>query len=326
QLWVRPTTSCALTTTGRARCWGSNFFGQLGDGTTSNASVPVGVVGPDGSGELSGIRQLTVGAFHTCAVMTNGRVTCWGANFSGQLGDGSTTNRPVPVTVAGLDGGAELLGVIDAVGGGFHTCARTTPGQVRCWGSNFFGQLGDGTTDDARTPVRVRDDSGAEVAGIEQFSAGEFHVCGTQTDGPLRCWGGNFFGQLGDQSITDRPHPVAVQAVGGGGLLTGAVQVTAGGNHSCALLSDDRVTCWGGNGTGQLGDGTVIGRTTPTLVAGIDGIGDLGAVAHVTAGAHHTCVIHTDTRLTCWGDNGAGQLGDGTTVGVTMPIRVATDH
>ncbi|MEM9889276.1 MAG: RCC1 repeat-containing protein [Actinomycetota bacterium] len=326
QLVVGRDHSCALTTAGRVRCWGSNFFGQLGDGTTTDAPAPVGVLTPTGTGELSGIKQLSAGAYHTCAALTNGRLHCWGADFADQLGASGSGNRSLPTAVVGADGTSELLGVAEVEAGGFHTCVLGNGGSVSCWGSNIFGQIGDGTDDDATTPTPVLSANGDTLDDAVELSVGEFHACVLRQGGVVACWGGNFFGQLGDTTITDRSGAVTVKGVGGAASLTGAVDVLAGGSHTCAVTSTDRLVCWGGNSGGQLGDGTIVGRTAPVAVGGVDGAADLTEVADVGLGQSHTCALHSDSRLTCWGLNEAGQVGDGSVVDRLLPVRVATNR
>ncbi len=326
QLVVGRDHTCALTTAGRVRCWGSNFFGQLGDGTTVDATTPRPVVGVAGTGELSGIKQLSAGAFHTCGVLTNGRTYCWGADFADQLGAAGEGNTSQPVVVVGPDGDDELSAVAQVHAGGFHTCVLATDGSVSCWGSNVFGQVGDGSTAGApvATPVVLPD--GDPLADVTNLSVGEFHACALRQGGTAVCWGGNFLGQLGDKTITDRTSATTVKGASGAASLLEAVDVVAGGGHTCALLSTERVLCWGGNSSGQLGDGTIVGRTSPVQVIGIDGDAELTSVEAVGLGGHHSCAVLTDSRLTCWGLNDLGQVGDGSDIDRPAPVRVAANR
>ncbi len=243
--------ACALTVNGAIKCWGRNFEGQLGDGTNGNLrTTPVDV-----SGFSDGAIAVSAGDTHTCAVTTAGGVRCWGRNAHGQLGDGTTTSRPVPADVPGL---ADEITAIAA--GVAHTCALTAAGSVKCWGLNEDGQLGDGTTESSTVPVGVVG-LGSDVAAI---AAGFWHTCAVTMTGGVRCWGENSLGHLGDGTTTSRSTPVDVV-----GLSSGAIAVSAGESHTCALTVAGGVTCWGWNVDGQLGDGTNTSSTIPVDVSGI---------------------------------------------------------
>lgn len=290
--------ACAATTTGALKCWGGNGSGQLGDGTTANRTMPTDVVGL-----TSGVLAVAVADHHTCALITSGGVKCWGANDSGQLGDGTTESRTTPADVSGLSAGVTAIAA-----GGQHTCALTTSGGVKCWGANGRGQLGDGTTGSRTTPVDVT----GSATGIASISTGGAHTCAVTSGGGARCWGGNSNGELGDGSQQDRATVVAVS-----GLASGVAAVVAGANHSCALTTGGGVKCWGANSSGQLGDGTTGSHSTPVSVLGLSsGVVGVGA-------ANHTCALMTGGSVKCWGDNSVGQLGDGTTTSRTTPVEVA---
>lgn len=211
----------------------------LGDGSTTNRLTPVNV-----TGLTSGIVMVTAGYSHTCALTTTRGVKCWGENWEGQCGDGSTERRLTPVDVDGLSSGVSAV-----IGGGFHTCALTTAGGVKCWGGNMHGALGSTTgTDTFRTtPVDVIGLS----SGVSKVTAGLWHTCALTTAGAAKSWGSNTGGQLGDGSETNRLTPVDVA-----GLSSGTSFISAGWNHTCAVTTAGGVKCWGTIGYGQLGDGS----------------------------------------------------------------------
>jgi alpha-tubulin suppressor-like RCC1 family protein len=290
--------ACALTTGGAVKCWGYNANGQLGDGTTTNRLTPVNV-----SGLSSGVTAISAGEYHTCALTTGGAVKCWGNNANGQLGNGTTTNGLTPVNVSGLSSGAAGISL-----GVTHTCAWTTGGAVKCWGSNANGQLGDGTTTNRLTPVSV---SGL-ASGVTAISAGDFASCAV-TGGAAKCWGLNAYGQLGDGTTTTRLTPVNVS-----GLSSGVAAISAGGSHACVVTTGGAAKCWGGNGFGQVGNGTTTTRLTPMGVLGLS-----SGVAKISAGQYHTCAsLSTGGTVKCWGKNAQGVLGDGTTTNKLTPVFV----
>lgn len=192
------------------------------------------------------------------------------------------------------------------MGNGF-SCATLTDGTVQCWGLNGNGQLGDGTTTDRSTPVQV---SGITTA--TQVSFGTVHACATLTDGTIECWGENGYGRLGDGTTTDRSTPVQVF-----GITTATHVSVSDDRHSCALLTDGTVQCWGHNSRGQLGDGTTTDSSTPVQVSGIT------TAAQVSSGDSHSCAALQDGTVQCWGYNPYGQLGDGTTTTRSTPVQVS---
>lgn len=290
--------ACAITAAGAAKCWGYNAGGQLGDGTTALAKVPVGVVGLE-----SGVKSLAVGVNHTCAIMEAGNVKCWGYNANGQLGDGTVIQQNSPVELTALAEPVENL----ALGHSF-TCALLTDKSVKCWGVNNFGQLGDGTFSAKTTPVVVQ---GLEQ-GVASISSGTRHTCAVTTDGVAKCWGRNEYGQLGDGTSSSRSVPVTVA-----GLDSGVVDISAGLTHTCAVLSGGAVKCWGYNNYGQLGDNTQTTRTIPVYVVNLE-----SGAAKVDAGGTHTCAVTPNGGVKCWGRNDVGSLGDGTLVTKRTPVDV----
>jgi len=288
--------SCAVLSDGTVRCWGSNGQGQLGDGTTTDSPTPVSVVG------ITTARHIAAGNAHTCAILADTTVRCWGRNVGGQLGNGTTTDSSLPVTVTGL-GGVDVISL-----GDLHSCALSlTSGEVRCWGDNSSGQLGDGTTTSRSTPVAV---SGITTA--IDVSAGNEHTCAVLSDGAARCWGRNFFGQLGNGASGAGSNSATPVAVSG---ITGASRIAAAASSTCAVVTGGAVSCWGQNSFGQLGDGTTTSSLAPVAVSGLTG------ATSITAGNAHTCVIVSGT-IRCWGFNSFGQLGDGTTTSRSEPVAV----
>lgn len=188
-----------------------------------------------------------------------------------------------------------------------HGCAVITDGAVECWGENRYSQLGDGTTDDAPDELRRVTD----VAQAVQLAAGEDFTCAIVAEGAVRCWGFNLSGQVGDgatYTLSSARTPVPGVA--------GAISVAAGRSHACAALADGSVRCWGGNDSGQLGDGTRTDQLVPVTVPGID-----DAVA-LSAGTNFTCALVADGSVTCWGVNGLGQLGNGSRTDSAEPTSV----
>jgi alpha-tubulin suppressor-like RCC1 family protein len=314
--------TCALLNWGVVRCWGNNAVGQLGYNRTDHIGdgEPLSSAGYV---DLRGLANTVVsGLHHTCALLGTGKVRCWGLNSSGQLGYGHKNNvgdNEHPFFYGDVDLGADVV-VKELVAGAAHTCALLSTGAVRCWGNNAFGQLGLGHTTpvgDDETPATATVNLGGPV---RQLVAGYFHTCallsGTNT---LRCWGLNGSGQLGYGNTTDLTAPGGPVAVGGEVL-----QVAAGQDHTCALLSTGGIKCWGLGAWGQLGQGNANTLTAPpsTPVA----LGGIPAF-QVTAGGHHTCALLSTGSARCWGLNNHGQLGYGYTrnIGDDEPPSSAGD-
>ncbi len=292
---------CALTPEGALKCWGWNTSGQLGDGTTTDKSTPVPV-----SGLSSGVSAVSGSPFFTCAITSIGGVKCWGLNTYGNLGDGTTTSRLTPVDVVGL--GSEVVALSTVQN---HACALTSGGGVKCWGENAYGQLGDDTTTSPRTtPVDVT----GLASGVSDISVGQYHTCVVTTAGGVKCWGYNFYGQLGD-GTTSSPRLTPVDVVG---LTSGVTRVFAGANHTCALLATGGLKCWGQNTYGKLGDGT----TTSPRVTPVDVVGLGSGVQAASLGSDQTCALTSAGSIQCWGRNHLGQLGEGSNTDRLAPANV----
>jgi alpha-tubulin suppressor-like RCC1 family protein len=290
---------------------------------------------------------VAAGGSHTVVVTPAGQVWVWGANGSGQLGDGTTTSRTIPTLVPAL------TGVIAVAAGNLHTLALTNDGTVWAWGHNGYGQLGDATTTQRLTPVQVavlndviaiaagkyhsvalRADGSVWTWGLNNegqlgngtlvsssqpvyiagagtataIGAGQAHTLVVRADGTAWAWGRNSYGQLGDNSTTQRLEPVAMTGV------TSAASVAGGEQHSLVRRGNGSVVACGQNSVGQLGDGTTIQRKTAVPVSG------LTSVADIAAGIWHSLAVRSDGTLWAWGSNGNGQLGDGTTTSRALPI------
>jgi alpha-tubulin suppressor-like RCC1 family protein len=301
--------TCARTATGAVRCWGRALYGQLGHGNT----VSVGddeTAATGGDVDVGGaVAHVVAGEYHACALLTSGGVRCWGRGALGQLGYASSQaigNDELPSSAGDVDiGGA----VTQIAAGGDHTCALLTTGAVRCWGSAIGGQLGYENFD------RVGDDEVPATAGdidvggpAVQIAAGGNHTCAVLATGAVRCWGYGNFGQLGyanGDSTDDRPPSLAGDIDVGGTV----VQVAAGGDHTCALLTSGAVRCWGLGTDGQLGYGSplIIGVNETPSAAGDVPLGDLAI--QITAGYNHTCALLWRGAVRCWGAGFRGMLG-----------------
>ena len=255
--------SCALTDSGGVKCWGKNNYGQLGDGTAYRRLKPVDVVGL-----TSGIAAISAGYEHTCALTDSGGVKCWGRNNYGQLGDGTTYRRLKPVDVVGLTSG------VAAISAGYdHTCAVTDSGGAKCWGYNgSWASSGMARPSSRLKPVDVV----GLTSGTAGISAGFYHTCAVTDTGGAKCWGNNYYGQLGDGTRHGRMKPVDVV-----GLTSGVAAISAGRlYHTCALTTAGGVKCWGYNGFGQIGNGTIEDSSSPVDVVGLS-----SGVAAISAGS-----------------------------------------
>ncbi len=337
--------TCAIYGSGGLHCWGQNFSGQLGDGTTTNSAIPVVVPG------LTGVTSVSAGRVHTCA-LTQGVVKCWGDGSDGQLGNGTTNSSPTPVPVVGLTTFSNQA-VAVAVGADF-SCAQiqsnvTGASAVRCWGGNSVGQVGSGSA----SPRVFAPATVSGLTGVTHLTAGSYFACAV-TGGTVRCWGSGLQGQFGNGAIVTSSNVPAAAATG----VTTATVATAGGAHVCAANgSTGDAWCWGDRTFGQVGDGVVgsSSRTSPYYFGasfrptkiyaanagncavvsgqafcwGLNNQGQLGnvgqptgnsalplavtgqssGVATMAAGLNHACTINTAGAVNCWGENLLGQRG-----------------
>ncbi len=269
--------TCALRMSGKVACWGSNVGGQLGSEFPASSSDPLNVTG------ITDAAAITAGPLHSCALLRDGTVECWGAvDEPGQLGIGlNKWKSPVPAKVLGISAAS-------AISSGYeHMCAVIADGTVRCWGRNSQGQLGNGNSFDSPLPVRVRD-----ISDVKSVTAGYWHSCSLLGDGTVKCWGTDSYMPFGKEDVLfslRSPTPVTIEGI------ANAIAVAAGRNHTCALLSDGTVRCWGSNILAQLGGVVGISSAKPVPVVGIS-----GAVA-ISAQGFRTCVVLGDGAVKCWG-------------------------
>ncbi|MER7846021.1 hypothetical protein ABTZ03_18945 [Kitasatospora sp. NPDC096077] len=299
----------ALLANGTVESWGKNDKGQLGNGvnsTTDEWAVPSLVAG------LGGVDAVAAGGAHALALLKDGTVMSWGLNDKGQLGDGTTTNANLPVVVAGL---ADVKAI--AAGDAF-SMALLKDGTVKTWGNNDKGQLGitakpasSTTAPPAPTPAtRTSAIAVPELTTVKGITAGASHALALLADGTVMSWGLNDKGQLGDDSVVNKPYPVPVLE------LKNVTGLSAGASHSIALLQDRTLRGWGNNANGQVGDGTLTQRNTSVPIPGVT------AAIGVASGANHNLAVLSDGTVQSWGLNDKGQLGDGTTTQRPTPVQV----
>jgi len=307
--------ACALTTEGKAYCWGNGEQGQLGNGTNGTgvkSNIPVAVTMPAGVT----FSQIASGDAYACALGSDNKAYCWGNGANGRLGNGSTaiSSTPVPVSMP--------FGVTfsQITAGDVHACALGSDNKAYCWGNGDSGQLGNGTSGvgtNSTTPTQVS--AGAVPAGVtfSQISAGGFQTCALGSDNNAYCWGRDVEGQLGNGLNTDVNTPVAV-------TMPASVtfsQVTAGYFSSCARGSDNKTYCWGDDQVGQLGNGAPLSNsnlpvaTTATV-----------SFSQISAGYYQTCGLGSDNKTWCWGFGGTGDGDANSThdspISVAMPSGV----
>ena len=355
---------CAIAATpgATALCWGdADGYGQLGDGNFDQddpfPTVVFGLQAPP-AGDPGAPRQIAVGGHHACVVTVPGKVECWGKNLTGALGDGTTLDRAIPTPTIGLPGLAHTAaavtggvvtscavtaslsaacwgemtgnnsplltvhtsavpvqlpaGKVSQISAGYGGCAMVRAGglsiSLRCWGDNTWGEIGNGSTTPEKAPAKVT----GLPSPVQSVSSAGSHVCALVHNGGAWCWGYNDDGQLGDGTTSNSSTPVAVT-----GLPLNVAQIAAADDHTCALLINETVMCWGLNGSGQLGDGTTSNSSTPVAVAGLTG------VVQIAVGDAYTCALLGSGDVECWGSNSFGELGNGGTASSTSPVQVS---
>jgi len=313
---------CAVALDGRVYCWGSNSNGKIGSGNTSSALVPSAV---KISGALVGkvIKQIEPSSAgnHSCVIASDDKAYCWGHNGFGQLGNNNTVNSltPVAVDTAGVLASKTIKQIAS---GGISSCVIASDDKAYCWGSNNFGQLGNGNLKNSSTPTPVSTTGVLAGKTIKQITAGNSYFCVIASDDKAYCWGGGRRGALGNGStlslVISTPTPVSTTGVLAGKTIK---QITAGTEFTCAIASDDKAYCWGSNSSGQLGNNSTINSGVPVAV-NTSGVLAGKTIKQISAGSSHTCAIASDDKAYCWGSNSSGELGNNSTINSGVPTHV----
>ncbi len=326
------TETCALLRDGTMKCWGYGGPGQLGYGNGANIGddkLPSSV-GPVSVSTTPGVTvtQIAAGNYHTCALLSDGTVKCWGNPYDGQLGYGNTNfigdnelpSSVGPVSVTTIPG----VTAVQIAAAANRTCALLSDSSVKCWGNNFYGQLGLGNfvnIGDNELPSSVGPISLTTTAGVTatQVAVGNDQVCALLSDHSVKCWGYGFYGELGDDSqatigdneLPSTLGPISVTTTPG----VTVAQLALGDMHVCVLLSDGSVKCWGYGAFGQLGYGNTmsvgdnelpssVGPVSVTTIPGVTAV-------QIAASADSTCALLSNGSIVCWGHNESGELGYG---------------
>jgi alpha-tubulin suppressor-like RCC1 family protein len=293
---------CARLPSGGVRCWGDNLAGELGDGIPFVDDRPDEALKPQDVPGMTDVVDIASGLAHTCIVHTTGKVSCWGVNSFGQLGNNTKERSSAPVDVIGLSDATSLGG------GESFMCAVKKDQTVVCWGANYSGQLGDGTKDDHGTPAPVK-----ELTNVSSMTAARDHACAVVGAGDVMCWGGNATGQLGIGSTNESLKPTKLTA------LSKIAQVAAAARFTCAREESGRVFCWGANDFGQLGNGSPNADPNPAPII----VGAISDAVFLWTGFDHACAVRKTGAVACWGKADSGQLGAGPAAGAFAATPVA---
>lgn len=291
---------CARRADGTVWCWGAGSNGQLGNGAMDRSLTPVQVMG------ITTATKIVTGLYASCALLANRTVQCWGRGTD--LGNGTGAQSAVPVMVENLPDATDIaMGSFGTGAQSMTTCALRMGGGIRCWGNGVDGQIGDGTRNSAR---RATDVMG--ITNARSIDVGGRHACAVLMDNTVRCWGNGESGELGEAAMEIRTMPVAVAGI------NNAQTISLGDWFSCAILMDGQLTCWGEGGRAQLGRGMIppLGMSRSPMPAPVV---NLTQVRMHGGGVDHACAVTGDGTTWCWGDNQAGELGDGMTSSERFP-------
>ena len=298
--------------------WGRNNYGQLGNNSTTDSSVPVYIYN---QGTLNGkyVTAIAGGFCHNLALCSDGTVAAWGLNSSGQLGNGTTANSSVPVSVT-YSGALSGKFVVAISAGNNHSLALCSDGTVAAWGDNTYGQLGNNSTTSSNVPVLVTQSGVLAGKSVVAVTTGRYISSALCSDGTVAAWGYNGEGELGNNNTTNSSVPVAVN---NGGVLAGrtVVSIASAYNHSLALCSDGTVAAWGSNDAGQLGNSSYVNSSVPVVVTNSGVLAGKTVVA-IAADQGTGIALCSDNSMAAWGQNNVGQLGNNTTTYTNQPVSV----
>ncbi|MGB0787459.1 MAG: putative Ig domain-containing protein, partial [Candidatus Poseidoniaceae archaeon] len=304
--------ACALLDTGDVECWGRNNGGQLGQsGGSQNKPQPVNL----GAGRTA--TSIYAGGHYSCAILDDESVKCWGQNTDGQLGIGSTSNTNTPTTINSLGSGRKAITLATAFK---SICALLDDGTVKCWGDDSQGQLGNGGSNSGLNSPPSSTINLGSGRTAKAITGGEYHFCAILDDDSIKCWGDGTNGKLGTGSTSDESLPTAVSGSFASGRY--AVVIDAGYDHTCAILDNGDLTCWGSDDKGQLGNGATTGDTSSISSSTISlGVGR--TAISISAGGMHTCAQLDNGQLMCWGNRADGQVGDNGGFGNSVSDRTS---
>ncbi len=318
---------CWLNSSGTVKCWGSDDSGQLGDyGVGYASTVPYFVRNSSNNGNLTNATAITTGYKHTCAILTDKTVQCWGENTFGELGDGNVlSSSNLPVSISGISSAVSIASSV------FTTCVLLENQTVKCWGKNQLGTIGDNTTTTAYSPTTVKDSTGTgTLSNVIELTGSDESICALLTDRTVQCWGSDLYGQTAQNtSGSFYKLPKTVKDAAGSGTLSNVIQITGLNGAFCALISGGSVYCWGYNIVGQLGINNQTEKHLPNQVKNSTNTGFLSNVTKLMASStgYNICALFADTTAQCWGKNDYGTIPDGVnSSAVTLPSNLKSNH
>ncbi len=300
--------SCAIANRGNIYCWGGAGAGQIGNGANAGVNIPTSVIMPNG---VESFTKVSTNTQFSCAIANNGKVYCWGTGNHSQIGNGANTNVNTPTSVV-MPSGVESFTAISTSGD--FSCGIANTGSLYCWGYGPQGQLGTGNVPSANVPTSVTIPNG--VASFTVISTNANFSCAIANTGTLYCWGKGTSGQIGNGSNSNVNVPTAVTMPNG---VTSFTAVSTNINFSCALANTGKVYCWGLGTGGQIGNGADSNVNVPTAVTMPNSVTSFTAVS---TNSNFSCALANTNNIYCWGNGGAGQIGNGITKSVNIPTAI----